>query len=337
MLWRIVLELAEALHHLHSQRIIHRDIKIVNVFLDENNNIKLGDLGVARALDGEEELAQSRVGTPLYLAPELIRRHAYDYKADVWALGVLAYHMAALKGPFCGDNIYALGYSILNDTPPALPGVYSKPLTRLIMSMLEKAPDRRPSVDEIVSKLPTRMPAGMQDDTASMLTTAAAAATFDTSGHKTAAGGEGSVRPASASAVRAAGGGGSRGGGGGGGGKGAVRPASAALVRRRGQGAEGVCMQVGGRWGIGGLGHYVCLSISLCMYVCMYVYVCIYLSIYLFFNVCMYRSIDRTIYLYKRTKHRLTYIPSHLHIYMHACMHACMHTCINLKHTRTRT
>ena len=109
LLWRVVYELAQALEHLHSKRIIHRDIKIVNVFLDENNSVKLGDLGVSRALDGEDELAQSRVGTPLYLAPELIKRQPYDYKADIWALGVLIYHLAALKAPFSGDNIYALG------------------------------------------------------------------------------------------------------------------------------------------------------------------------------------------------------------------------------------
>jgi serine/threonine protein kinase len=189
---RILYELAQALQHLHSKRIIHRDIKIGNVLLDESNRVKLGDLGVSRALDGEEELAQSRVGTPLYLAPELIKRQAYDYKADIWALGVLIYHMSALKGPFSGDNIYALGYSILNDTPPQLPGIYSKPLTRLIMTMLDKVPDRRPSVDDIMSKLPTRMPAELQAkgpdsasgdaklhseaDAASMLTTAAATA-----------------------------------------------------------------------------------------------------------------------------------------------------------------
>jgi NIMA (never in mitosis gene a)-related kinase len=112
-LWRILYELAQALQHLHSQRVIHRDIKIVNVFLDENHGVKLGDLGVSRALDGEEELAQSRVGTPLYLAPELIKRQPYDYKADIWALGVLIYTMASLKGPFSGDNIYALGLVLL--------------------------------------------------------------------------------------------------------------------------------------------------------------------------------------------------------------------------------
>ena len=65
-------------------------------------------------------MAQSRVGTPLYLAPELIKRQPYDFKADAWALGVLMYNLATLRGPFRGENIYSLGYP-----PPPPPLVLS--------------------------------------------------------------------------------------------------------------------------------------------------------------------------------------------------------------------
>eukprot|EP00960_Hanusia_phi_P037288 752844-Hanusia_phi.AAC.3 len=157
-LWRVLCELSLALHHLHSNRIIHRDIKIVNVFLDHNNTIKLGDLGVSRVLEGEEEMAQSRVGTPLYLAPELIRRQPYHFKADVWALGVLMYTMAALRGPFVGDNIYVLGESILHEEPKALPDLYSRSLRDLIRSMLLKDPSARPSVIPCCLELPPPCP-----------------------------------------------------------------------------------------------------------------------------------------------------------------------------------
>eukprot|EP00284_Hemiselmis_tepida_P008788 CAMPEP_0174919742 /NCGR_PEP_ID=MMETSP1355-20121228/3834_1 /TAXON_ID=464990 /ORGANISM="Hemiselmis tepida, Strain CCMP443" /LENGTH=259 /DNA_ID=CAMNT_0016164985 /DNA_START=147 /DNA_END=923 /DNA_ORIENTATION=- len=115
--WRISKELMQALKHLHSKRIMHRDIKMVNVFLGANRTVKLGDLGVSRVLDREDDMAQSRVGTPLYLAPELIKRQPYDFKADVWAAGVLLYTLAAKTGPFKGSNIYALGHSIVHDHP----------------------------------------------------------------------------------------------------------------------------------------------------------------------------------------------------------------------------
>ena len=109
ILCRLLHELAQGVEHLHSKRILHRDIKMVNVLLDEHDAVKLADLGVSRALDADNELAHSRVGMPLFLAPELIKRNPYDFKADIWAIGVLACNMAALKGPFSGDNIYALG------------------------------------------------------------------------------------------------------------------------------------------------------------------------------------------------------------------------------------
>ncbi|KAJ1473568.1 kinase-like domain-containing protein [Baffinella frigidus] len=160
-LWRILFELAQAMQHLHTLKIVHRDIKLVNVFLDADDSVKLGDLGVSRLLNGEGEMAQSRVGTPLYLAPELIRRQPYDFKADVWALGVLMYNMAALRGPFLGDNIYALGYSIIHDAPALLPGVYTKPLTSLVFAMLEKEQAHRPTMANILAKLPSHMPSDL--------------------------------------------------------------------------------------------------------------------------------------------------------------------------------
>ena len=180
-LWKLLFQLVQALDHLHCKKIIHRDIKLVNVFMDESYSVKLGDLGVARILDGHNAMAQSRVGTPLYLAPELIQRLPYSFKADVWALGVLLYTMCALKGPFLGDNIYALGYSIIHDTPPPLPAVYSRPLVQLVWSMLEKTEARRPSVSELLVKLHSvgltdvfhpRLPSSA--DAASMQTTAVA-------------------------------------------------------------------------------------------------------------------------------------------------------------------
>jgi len=63
----------------------------------------------------------TRVGTPLYLSPEVIRKEAYSFKVDVWAIGCVLYHITSLKPPFQGDNLITLGFNICNKTEKALP------------------------------------------------------------------------------------------------------------------------------------------------------------------------------------------------------------------------
>lgn len=72
MIWEIGKELASAIQHLHDNNIIHRDIKALNVFLTKDRKVKLGDLGVSKIFNSETAMQGTRVGTPLYLAPELV-------------------------------------------------------------------------------------------------------------------------------------------------------------------------------------------------------------------------------------------------------------------------
>ena len=134
MIWEMAKELSSALQHIHENNIIHRDIKTLNVFLTKDKKIKvffiflydkLGDLGVSKIFNSDIALQGTRVGTPLYLAPELVQHHPYDYKVDIWALGCVIFHMAALEPPFHGDNLISLGYNIVNKAPKGLPPQYS--------------------------------------------------------------------------------------------------------------------------------------------------------------------------------------------------------------------
>jgi NIMA (never in mitosis gene a)-related kinase len=86
---------------LHSQNIIHRDIKPQNIFLARNGKIRIGDLGISRAVQGDQQnLHVSKIGTPLYLSPEVLRKQPFDYKIDIWAFGCVLYFLACLEPAF---------------------------------------------------------------------------------------------------------------------------------------------------------------------------------------------------------------------------------------------
>ena len=105
--WAHLLQTASGLHHLHSRKVLHRDLKAKNLFLAADG-VKIGDLGVARLLGASTEFASTVVGTPYYLSPELCENAPYNEKSDVWALGVVLYEMLALRRPFEARNQGAL-------------------------------------------------------------------------------------------------------------------------------------------------------------------------------------------------------------------------------------
>ena len=147
-LWRILKELSSALNYLHKSNIIHRDIKCQNVFLTKFHTVKLGDLGASRLMTANMQV--TRVGTPLYLSPEMIKQQPYDYKIDIWGLGCILYTLASHDAPFLGSNLITLGMSIINRTPKPLPGIYSRKLNNLVLLLLEKKPEDRPDISQVI-------------------------------------------------------------------------------------------------------------------------------------------------------------------------------------------
>ena len=153
LLWRISYEILTGLEYLHSNNIIHRDIKCLNLFLSKDHHVKIGDLGVSTisALGG---MHCTRVGTPLYLSPELVKQIPYDYKTDIWSFGCSLYHLATLEPPFTGTNLIVLGNNIVKGRPKELPSIYSNELKFFIDKMLTKKPDKRPSAREAKDLIP---------------------------------------------------------------------------------------------------------------------------------------------------------------------------------------
>lgn len=76
---------------------MHRDIKTQNIFINSNGTLKLGDFGISRVLDNTNDAANTMVGTPYYMAPEVCESKPYTFKSDVWALGCVLYELSTLK------------------------------------------------------------------------------------------------------------------------------------------------------------------------------------------------------------------------------------------------
>jgi NIMA (never in mitosis gene a)-related kinase len=126
----------------------------LNLFLTKSKIVKIGDLGVSKIVSNINALHCSRVGTPLYLSPELIKQIPYDFKVDMWSLGCSLYHLASLDPPFGGDNLITLGNNIVKTKHKQLSSIFSKDLTLLIDRLLNKKAEKRPTSKEAIDMIP---------------------------------------------------------------------------------------------------------------------------------------------------------------------------------------
>lgn len=97
---RIFKQLADAMLCLHVQDVVHRDLKPANILLTEAGDVKLADFGLARTFDQQDDLMRTKVGTPYYLAPEVLESRPYDEKADLWSAGVILFQLISGRVPF---------------------------------------------------------------------------------------------------------------------------------------------------------------------------------------------------------------------------------------------
>ena len=149
-------EILQGLYYLHKNRVIHRDLKTLNIFLTENNHIKLGDFGLSKKLINNNIYAYTFVGTPYYLSPEICQNKPYDEKSDVWSLGVVLYELITLNKPFDSESQMGLFMKILKNKPAPINNTikhsYSQLLINLIMeNLLDKDPLTRYSIKQIIN------------------------------------------------------------------------------------------------------------------------------------------------------------------------------------------
>ncbi|XP_009900445.2 serine/threonine-protein kinase PAK 3-like [Dryobates pubescens] len=145
-------ECLQGLHFLHSNQIIHRDIKSYNILLGMDGSVKLADFGLSARVTPKQNERTTRVGTTCWMAPEVVKQKPYSFKADVWSLGITAIEMVEGNPPYLYEMRNRVRYLIVTNGTPKL----QKPEQRLLLfrvflkCCLEVDVDRRWSAEELL-------------------------------------------------------------------------------------------------------------------------------------------------------------------------------------------
>lgn len=146
-------QILSALKYLHNHRVIHRDLKLGNLFLSEKMEIKIGDFGLATKLEYDGERKRTICGTPNYIAPEILEgKNGHSYEVDTWSLGVIIYTLLIGKPPFETSDVKTT-YRRIRMNAYSFPDhvQISSQAKSLITKILNSDPAKRPSLDAILA------------------------------------------------------------------------------------------------------------------------------------------------------------------------------------------
>ena len=145
----IAMGIARGMEYLHKKHIIHRDLKSLNILLDDRLLPIICDFGLSRQ-DKEEEFKTKDVGTPHWMAPELIETRTYSTKVDVYSFGMLMWEMLTESAPFKGMTTVQILYAVLKKKErPPFPSITPKPMKNFINKCWDQDPEKRPTMEEI--------------------------------------------------------------------------------------------------------------------------------------------------------------------------------------------
>mmetsp|Transcript_19782 Transcript_19782/g.30865 ORF Transcript_19782/g.30865 Transcript_19782/m.30865 type:complete len:749 (-) Transcript_19782:495-2741(-) len=148
-----MLQLIDAVSFMHDSNVIHRDLKLGNLFLSKTMNIKVGDFGLAVRVDSSDEKRKTICGTPNYIAPEVINgnkeKREHSFEVDIWSMGVICFTMLVGKPPYESKDVKSTYRRILNNEYSFPKGKVSSDARAFISSMLQSDPSLRPSLTEL--------------------------------------------------------------------------------------------------------------------------------------------------------------------------------------------
>ena len=158
------MQILKGLHFLHSMRCMHRDIKGANILVEKNGTVKLADFGMAKQLLDGINCTRSFIGSPFWMAPEVVRQQPSHFPADIWSLGCTVIEMATARPPWYSENcnqvqaIWKIGSS--TDALPDIPTYLSPSCREFILSCLQRDPTTRPSAEELLCHSFIQIPVG---------------------------------------------------------------------------------------------------------------------------------------------------------------------------------
>ncbi|KAF9550436.1 Pkinase-domain-containing protein [Agrocybe pediades] len=148
-----MVQLIGACHYMHTHQVIHRDLKLGNLFLDTSMNVKVGDFGLAALIEKEGERKKTICGTPNYIAPEVLfdTANGHSFEVDTWSIGVILYTLIVGRPPFQTKDVKAI-YKRIRDNEYEFPPDRSPSSNaqNLIQQILTPNPSERPTLHQIV-------------------------------------------------------------------------------------------------------------------------------------------------------------------------------------------